>query len=275
MKKYRLLNLIFFLGFCQFIINCDRQGPDDEHLKKSLEAMGGFKQDQWIINNLNVEATENIGTEVEPVIQNRVKFTFELSDNTYMTKRHAYGSLWLEPCKSKGENFTFYAVTTSRLSGEKWSTESKLTSGIFDTLGFSRIESDQKTVIIGTEEEPSFLEKLANGRDKLIAAIKQKKSLTGIRKDKYDQTPVTITFTSYDESNRLFRGRINYTQYNIQRTFKGTIKPGFSDEYNLDFQEIKGASLYPMYYDGYSDENGEIRGAWRSPNGRGEFEFKY
>ncbi|RUO56464.1 hypothetical protein [Pseudidiomarina homiensis] len=94
--------------------------PSSEDIKKSLMLK---LPPIVVVNELDIDVSQNTGTEVEPFVSSRFKGELELTEALYQSVDHVMGKAILEETASEGTNFKVFGISEATLKLESWDIE--------------------------------------------------------------------------------------------------------------------------------------------------------
>lgn len=248
-------------------------GPGEEPVTRAvLEELG----DGWELDDFTVEASENIGDEVEPVWKMRFRTDAELEDAVYQADPGGdyAGATMMERVADEGREAELYGVAEGRVSEGEWEVDvdfqtdvSDLPSGltrdsmealvamVADSLRNSSNERLQKVLEMRKElgiplEGPVFGrgeddEEIAEYRREwreekwgaLYDALYDGETLTAELDDEYGRALITVE--SFDEQENTLEGRIRWPDWDggpVKR-FTGELSDQMGLAVEMDLEE--------------------------------------
>lgn len=114
----RIVNLLL-IGMVFNITGCssENNGPSEKELMNRIQMVSP----EFIsIENLDISATENAGTQVEPKIKSRFEADGELKVSLYKSKQYVLGKHVLTETAKEGSEFKLFGIASSILKLDKW-----------------------------------------------------------------------------------------------------------------------------------------------------------
>lgn len=170
----------------------------------------------WTVSSFAVEASENVGTKVEPLVKNRFKAKLLLNEETFY-KGHQEGDIiLLRAAVAKGERRELYGVATSVQKAGSWQTAFEFENNPFTDTGNARSSYPGRSIVIGSPEEAALRAQEAEAdRQRELAekaAAEQRRNLVAValssgRTFSGEQTAVLPRFSSRFASSPSTRRR--------------------------------------------------------------------
>jgi len=169
---------IFVVVSCFFLslLACD--GDSDSLGNKEIENRLSLKLPAyWEVTSFEVQAKENIGTKVEPLIKARFKAEVSLESDTYIYDKKINGVTFISVAARRGEKREIYGISTAKIFRGNWQVDFEFENDPMSELGKPRDFYIGKNFILkGSAEE-----------DSLMAAIQKKQEEEGLRKETADR----------------------------------------------------------------------------------------
>lgn len=135
-------------------ISCSRDvGPSESDIEQRLAV---DLPHPWQITSLDVEASENVGTKVEPVVKSRFKAKLKLVESTYFVDSNESAAVLLRPVLQAGDERELYGVATSVMKAGAWQTAFDFENDPLRDSGEPRTKFTGRTVVLGTDEETNY-----------------------------------------------------------------------------------------------------------------------
>lgn len=133
---------------------CGDRGPSTEELQQAFTTR---VPEQWSVSSFKVEASENVGTKVEPIHKARIKSTLVRTSAGYTEERRERGVVFIREVTKAGEKLPVSTVAESRLKDDTWHTSIDLLS-YWAGKGVPReYIHGKRVIVIGSEEEAAYL----------------------------------------------------------------------------------------------------------------------
>lgn len=114
--------------------------------------------------SFDVEASENVGSKVEPLFRARFKATVKLKTDTYDRVREEEGATLISPVAKDGDQWEMYGIATARLSGGSWQVKFDLDNNPTIQNGRPRDFFTGKVILLGSAEESEWRAQLEAAR---------------------------------------------------------------------------------------------------------------
>lgn len=142
-----------------FLSSCSQEPqPSSSDIEKALVAqLPAFAR----VSNLSIEAKQNLGTNVEPVWQARLRATITVASDTFALESEDSEEnsevTFVRPVKRSGESIEVFGKSVSRLYAGAWRTAVELEGQPIATLGQPLSAFGPKKVIArGSEKEKQY-----------------------------------------------------------------------------------------------------------------------
>lgn len=114
----RIVNLLI-IGMTLIITGCsnDNNGPSESELMNKIQMLSPAF---IAIEDLDISATENAGTQVEPKIKSRFEADGNLKVSLYKRKQYILGKHILSETAKEGAEFKVFGIASSTLKLDKW-----------------------------------------------------------------------------------------------------------------------------------------------------------
>jgi len=250
----RLSLSIFLVAF--FLNGCGagEPGPSEKEIRKAalLEMPGFFELDDF-----KIEASQNVGTEVEPVYRMRLRGALNLREPLYAVEERVLGQVILAEVLGEGARFGLFGIAEAKMELGKWVIEFedvKLTpriageplssfdggqfvfSGTEDEIKLREEQERQREIAQQQREEQLERERQADTERRAAARAEENKRLeifqrivangqtvNGESGNRRDSWPFRLTFADYDDGDDSFGGRIEFPTINSAARIEGTI----------------------------------------------------
>lgn len=241
MKKVLYFYLPLLLAFTLTGCFSNKNEPSTKDILSALK----FELPHYVeVKDVQVEVSENIGSEVEPQIRSRFKGEIVLTEALYKTKAAILDKEIIEEVVAKGMKFNIYGISSSKYRMEKWIID-------FDKLEISPLVSGRplsnwKTneyVLSGSDEEGELIEenerqialrkkqdeaRLAKQKEEaekkrlsaekkriedhefIVSVLKSGRTVTGKAGNRSKKWPFRLTFENYSESEETFSGKMEW-----------------------------------------------------------------
>jgi hypothetical protein len=225
--------IILIVVFCLMLVSCSKDplssGPDGADLKKrfstELPAYVG-------VDSFDVQASENIGSKVEPKFVSRFKATIKLNADTFLESGREGTVVFVAPHLKSGEKREVYGKAVSGYHGGSWQTAFQLDSNPVPGLGTPRDAFGATRVIVkNSEEETLYREQQKRERE---ASAKTNEINMGDRTDDINQSPKKRPLLSNErrssrdtlrkeqQASNLVGGDRNYLTYRVNHRASGS-----------------------------------------------------
>lgn len=167
MKKPAIIRILPFV----FLAACsDGMGPSRAELEGQLALR---LPHQLEMGSFSVEASENIGTKVEPLIKSRFKAEVRLKEDTF-ERDHQEGEVaFLRPAAKKGERRELYGIASAVQKAGSWQIIFDFeNSRLFDDAGNPLGSFTGRVIVIGSSEEKDFRKEQAEAAKQAELAAK-------------------------------------------------------------------------------------------------------
>jgi hypothetical protein len=176
LRRSNLLASIVVIGGV-FLSSCSQEPqPSSSDIEKALVTqLPAFTR----VSNLSVEAKQNLGTNVEPVWQARLRATITVTTDTFALENENSDEnsdvSFVRPIKRSGEAIEVFGKSLSRLYAGAWQTSVELEGQPIATLGQPLSAfGPQKVIARGSEEEKQYL---AGKQAAETRAVQEKKQM--------------------------------------------------------------------------------------------------
>ena len=150
----RVLLPVLFSLLTLVLAACSRSGPSKDHLRDALAtALPAY----LTIAAFDLEASENVGTEVEPLYRGRFRANIEFRVDTFSRTNVEQAVVFLRKVRSAGDEIQLFGKTQSGLYAGAWKSSVTLEGVDMSALGEPRTSfSAARTIILGTSEESDY-----------------------------------------------------------------------------------------------------------------------
>lgn len=219
----RLLSLVLLVSCSGGI------GPTRAELEGRL---GESIPPSWEIRSFAVEASENLGTTVEPLVKSRFKAEVQLREDTYTVGHITDDISFLKPVGKKGERREVYGVAGSVQKAGSWQTVFDFENDLFYDSGFLLDSSSERMIVIGSPEETAFLEQKAaiekaaieKRSNVIVAVLTADRSFTGIRgSGPFTRVQFKIRFQSFDQASGVVKAEMSWNASGVPDLFEGLL----------------------------------------------------
>lgn len=267
-------------------------GPSDKRISKAIQVeLPGFLE----LNELNIEASENVGSEVEPIVRTRFSGALRLREPLYQVERTILGKSVLSEVVSQGEEVKLFGVSTAELQQEQWRVEfddidlsPKLAGeslGSFRTGEFVFAGSTEEAALINEYEREQALvqerererlaqQKAAEAERREIQRLDEQKrrqafrsflanngAATGAAGDNSESWPFRMKVSQFVESDNSFTGQMEWPTLNGITRIEGTLIDGtlvFTEKEHIKRGNVALGTVYEFS----KLENGRVEGRW-------------
>jgi hypothetical protein len=142
----------FFLGL--IFSACSDNGPGKSELRQSLAVqLPSFLS----VESFEIQASQNAGTQVEPVYETRFSAAIKINEDTYVEAGKENNILFVMPQKKSQDTLKVFGKTTSRLYAGTWKTDVHLDGEPHMYIGKPLgAFSAQRILIKGSPEEKQY-----------------------------------------------------------------------------------------------------------------------
>lgn len=265
------------------LIGCGSQrgGPTSRELRDRLAVeLPGFVR----TSSFSVEASQNIGSEVEPVFKSRFKAEIELQTPTYSVDGTDPEALFVKSVTRAGEKRTIYGIATSTLVAGAWRTAFQYENNPLSVIG-NPIDFFQsnRVIIRGSPEEQQFNQ---NRRQQELereqTRLRSVQSLVGravpgsalVDGSNNVVFPITLTLVSFDPTTGRVSGEVGWPSLRgVVKTFEGQLSgehiTATETNWKTRPEDISGI-LLGIVYTLTLDSSGRLSsGRWQHPGARG------
>ncbi len=163
--KAKIITFISFICISFFIISCgnSNKGPSDNTLEQqfSVNLPAYFS-----VSSFDVKASENMGTDVEPIYKARYEATIKLGADTYDIDHGNEDVTFLKPLFQEGEKRTIYGIATATLQEGKWVIQFAMDNNPISQMGKPKdFFNARKIIIVGSKEESEFNDENKSTKD--------------------------------------------------------------------------------------------------------------
>lgn len=128
------------------------------------------------LSSFDVEASENVGSKVEPYYKARFKATVKLKTKTFELSNQENDATFIRPVADEGEKKEIYGMAGARLSAGNWKIDFNLENNPIPALGNPKdFFTGGRIIIVGTAEESDF--KAQMEQKQLVAQQESEKAL--------------------------------------------------------------------------------------------------
>jgi flagellar biosynthesis GTPase FlhF len=129
--------------------------------------------------NFDVEASENVGSKVEPFYKARFKATVKLKTKTFEVASQRAEVTLIRPVAEEGETKDIYGVASARLTAGNWRMEFNLENNPIPSMGQPRdFFTGARFIVVGSPEESEFK---AQEEQKRLAAEQEEQTVQKAR----------------------------------------------------------------------------------------------
>lgn len=157
---------------CLVLWSCASENqPSDTDIENALvKELPAFTS----VSKLTVEAKQNLGTNVEPVWQARIRATIAVAPGTFALESENSEVIFVRPVKRSGESIEVFGKSVSNLYAGAWRTTVELEGQPIATLGQPLSAFGPKKVIArGSQEEKQYLTDKQNAEMQVVQQKKQ------------------------------------------------------------------------------------------------------
>jgi hypothetical protein len=109
------------------------------------------------LSSFDVEASENVGSKVEPFYKARFKATVKLKTKTFELASHENEATFIRPVADDGETKEIYGMAGARLSAGNWKIDFNLENNPIPNMGHPKdFFTGGRVILVGTAEETEF-----------------------------------------------------------------------------------------------------------------------
>ena len=128
------------------------------------------------LSSFDVEASENVGSKVEPFYKARFKATVKLKTKTFELASQENEATFIRPVADDGETKEIYGIAGARLSAGNWKIDFNLENNPIPSMGQPRdFFTSGRVIVVGTAEETEF--KAQMDHKQLVAQQEAEKAL--------------------------------------------------------------------------------------------------
>lgn len=128
------------------------------------------------LSSFDVEASENVGSKVEPMFKARFKATVKLKTKTFELANQENEATFIHPIADEGETKDIYGMAAARLSAGNWKIDFSLENNPIPALGHPKdFFTGRRVIVVGTAEESEF--KAQQDQKRLVAEQEAEKAL--------------------------------------------------------------------------------------------------
>ena len=140
--------------FCLIFIGCSNHGPSKSELSQSLAMqLPSFLS----VESFGIQASQNTGTQVEPVYETRFSATIKINEDTYVEAGKENNVLFVLPQKKSQDTVKVFGKTTSKLYAGTWKTSISLDGEPLMSIGKPLgAFSAQRVIVKGSPEETQY-----------------------------------------------------------------------------------------------------------------------
>lgn len=152
MKRSIPLILICFI----FLLGCG--DSENKPSTKDYEKQFSVEIPAYLeLSSFDVEASENVGSKVEPYYKARFKATVKLKTKTFELSNQENEATFIRPVADEGEKKEIYGMAGARLSAGNWKIDFNLENNPIPALGHPKdFFTGGRVIIVGTAEESEF-----------------------------------------------------------------------------------------------------------------------
>lgn len=172
LRRSNLFASIVVIG-CVFLSSCSQEPqPSNSDIEKALvKELPAFTR----VSSLSVEAKQNLGTNVEPVWQARIRATIAVASDTFALESENSEVSFVRPVKRSGESIEVFGKSVSELYAGAWRTTVELEGQPIATLGQPLSTFGSKKVVArGSQEEKQYFSDKQNAE---MREVQQKKQM--------------------------------------------------------------------------------------------------
>lgn len=255
-----LEKLFLSIALISLLAACSSGEPTGEDIKNTLMFEGpSFLK----INTIEVEASQNIGSDDTPLIKSRFKGTAIVTETLYEEAGFYVGKYVLRESIKKGSEFNIYGISTANSQNDKWriSFESIDIKPTFSGKPITEWPRDgyalegtpeaiqliEEHRIREAERQKLLKEKLAKQRAEEEARKQAEQEALLLRQNRFElmlesgkkhtaslnwgniKYPVEVTFEGYNPETTIFNGRMTYLTLkgsDNSRKLQGTLVDG-------------------------------------------------
>jgi hypothetical protein len=277
--------LIAGLLLSSFLGGEKTEGPSSKELAKRFAInLPAY----WEIDSFRVEASENLGTKVEPFCRSRFKAVVKLKEDTFVEAGYEDNVIFIDPVAKSGEKREIYGVATSKLETGSWKINFQLDNDPLPGMGTPRSFFSGKEVIVkGSEKETKYREKVEKEREAeeekqrqereaqraaLISAISSHRDLHGEASSSSEVWPFRLKFNSFDESSGEVVGELEWLTLDAVHRVEGKLSGTTLVFKETEYIKQGNAALNCVYT--MSPSGKAMTGTWKGQYGhRGDVHF--
>lgn len=200
-----------------FSVGCSQIGPSQDALKTELQ---NTLPSHWEVVRIERQSTENLGSNVDPVVQSRFKAVLRLKEDVFayiglipeLDERFQSEVTYVDLTGNKGTEKEVYGLSTSNQYMDSWSTEFEFDDDEVFQLGDSISLFSLKPMIKDSQEAEEFIaksaEKMMQEHQAIAAILKSGKTLTGETTTNNGTRETFLTVTSFNDSDKTIEGYI-------------------------------------------------------------------
>ena len=200
----------------------DNNEPTEEDISTTLilELPGHI-----VIDSIEIEVSQNVGSEVEPIVNSRFKAEMSVTEALYKVVRHLDNRKVLEEVVPKGQILIAFGVANSKLEMDKWKVKFEKLS-IKPRISGEPISNwlENEIVIKGSDEEEALIaQKTKKDKAADVEAKKRQKALAIERTKREEEQKkietVRLKKLKSEQENKLHK--INSLKNIMTQTWQG------------------------------------------------------
>lgn len=247
MNSKKLATLLTSMLFMTLVVGCSsKSSPSGKELatKFALDIPG-----YWSLNNFDIEISENVGSETEPVVKSRYVAELKLKEDTYEHSRSINDVPVIKPVKSAGDKVKIYGVATSIYRAGKWDVHFAVENNPTRNSGKPKAEFGSNAVLSGSKKEQELTTNAEARRDAvvqeeitkrnaeatkkkalaeqhrsfLLKLVKSGKSYAGETSERGETLPFKITFSNVNTDGTKFTARLDMLRFTSATKIEGEV----------------------------------------------------
>ncbi|MCD6184646.1 MAG: hypothetical protein J7K84_02465 [Deltaproteobacteria bacterium] len=276
MNKSSLRNLACLFIFIQILACSSYKGPSKNEIQQTLAVdLPAYIE----ISNFDIEASQNAGTEVNPLYQTRFRATLRLKTDTFLEHEREGNVLFVRPAKKNGESIEVFGRAESKLYAGAWQNSVKIDGSPLNSMGVPISMFNSANVIIkGTQEEEKYRAKQQHLAEKkrcaeqarfdrrknvVLSAFSGSPVLKGEASNRKENWPFSLHVKSLDHSDGKWIGEIKWITLNAVHKVEGTIIGAKIRFVETDFIKKGNAIIGCIYTLDLDDNEIRLNGTWK------------
>ena len=150
----RILGSLICSMLAVILIACADSGPSKDYVQAEVaESLPTY----LTITDFDLEASENVGTNVEPLYRGRFRANVAFRVETFSEASAEPGIVFLRLVRSEGEKTQIFGKIQSRLHAGSWKSSVAFEGVDLNAFGEPRTAFNaQRTIVLGTDEENEY-----------------------------------------------------------------------------------------------------------------------